>query len=97
MTKKSVIVLLVGLNLILLATLVLTSWRLPAAYAQAAPLGQNFAMVAGEIRDGVDALYVIDLSQRRMHVFIPNRNQAAKTLIYSGYRDLEKEFRGGRR
>ena len=61
MTKKSIIILLVGLNLVLLATLILTSWKLPAAYAQAAPLGQNYVMVAGEIRDGVDALYVIDL------------------------------------
>ena len=97
MNKKSLIVLLVGLNLLLLATLILTSWQLPAAYAQAAPLGQNYVMVAGEIRDGVDALYVIDLSNRRMHVFIPNRNQADRKLIYSGYRDLDKEFRGGRR
>lgn len=96
MTKRSVIVLLVGLNLILLATLVLTSWRLPAAYAQAAPLGQNYAMVAGEIRSGVDALYILDLPRRRMHVFVPNRDQNNRRLLYEGSRDFQRDFRGGK-
>lgn len=96
MTKRSIIVLLVGLNLTLLATLILFSYSPPAAYAQAAPLGQNYLMVAGQIRSGVDALYVIDLSQRRIHVFLPNRNQASRTIFHEGYRDLQKEFRGAR-
>ncbi len=96
MTKRSLVVLLVGVNLVLLATLMLWTWRLPEARAQIAPLGQNYVIVAGQIRDGVDAVYVIDLSQRRLHVFLPNRNQANRTVLYGGYRDLQKEFRGGR-
>lgn len=94
MTKRSFIILLAGFNFILLATLLLASWRLPAAYAQAAPLGQNYAMVAGEIRDGVDALYILDLPRRRMHVFVPNRDQNNRRLIYQGSRDLQRDFRG---
>ncbi len=39
MSKQSIIVLLVGLNLILLATLILFTYSPPAAMAQAAPLG----------------------------------------------------------
>lgn len=96
MTKQSLLVLLVGVNLVLLATLVLWTWELPEARAQTAPLGQNYVMVAGQIRTGVDALYVIDLAQRRMHVFLPNRNQASRTVFHGGWRDLQKEFRGGR-
>ncbi len=95
MSKRAVIVLLVGANLVLLASLILGSWRLPAAYAQAAPLGQNFIMVAGEIRDGVDALYVVDTARRRLHVFVPNRDQRNRRLFHVAYRDLQKDFRGG--
>lgn len=97
MSKRGYIVLLVGVNLLLLSTLILASWRLPRAYAQAAPLGQNYAMVAGEIRDGVDALYVIDLPRRLLHVFIPNRDQNNRRIFHDGIRDLQRDFRGRRR
>lgn len=93
MSKRAYVVLLLGLNLLLLATLILTSWRLPAAYAQPVPLGQNYLMVAAEIRDGVDALYVIDLPQRRMHVFMPSRDQNDRRLFHVGFRDLQRDFR----
>lgn len=95
MTKNSIVILLVGANLALIATLVLFSSPPDAAYGQTTPMGQNYVMVAGEIRDGVDALYVIDLANRRLHVFIPTRDQANRTVIYVGWRDLHKEFRGG--
>lgn len=96
MTKRTLIVLLIGLNLLLAATFILTSWRLPTAYAQAAPLGQNYAMVTGEIRNGVDALYILDLPRRRMHVFVPSRDQNNRKLFYQGSRDLQRDFRGRR-
>ncbi|MFQ5410685.1 MAG: hypothetical protein ACE5EC_00240 [Phycisphaerae bacterium] len=96
MSKRVLIVLLVGVNLALLATLILSRRTLPAAHAQAAPLGRNFAMVAGEINDGRDALYVLDLSKRLVHVFIPNRDQNNRRMFYEGYRDLQRDFRGGR-
>lgn len=96
MTKRALIVLLVGLNLTLAAVLILNVGSPPAAYAQAAPLGQNYAIVAGEIRDGVDALYVLDLQVRRLHVFIPTRDQNNRQLIHVGFRDLQRDFRGGK-
>ncbi|HWL94151.1 MAG TPA: hypothetical protein VNT79_11520 [Phycisphaerae bacterium] len=95
MSKKALIVALLGLNLAMAATLILSSWDPPAAFAQAAPLGQNYAIVAGEIRDGVDALYVLDLANRRMHVFLPNRDQNNRRMFHAGYRDLQRDFRGG--
>ena len=94
MTKRSLIVLLVGANLILLASLILSSWQLPAAYAQAPAVGHDYLMVAAEIRDGGDALYVLDVSRRRMHVFLPNRSQNDRRLFHVGARDLRKDFRG---
>jgi len=96
MTKRALIILLVGVNLVLLATLILSNWQLPAAHAQAAPVGQNFLVVAAEIKDGADALYVFDLSQRRMHVFVPNRDQNDRRLFHVGFRDLQRDFRGPR-
>lgn len=95
MTKRGIIVLLVGLNLCLAAALIVSAWSPPAAFAQAAPLGQNYAVVAGEIRNGVDALYILDLGQRRLHVFVPNRDQNNRQLFHIGYRDLQRDFRGG--
>ncbi len=95
MNKRPFIVLLVGVNLILLTALILTTWRLPEAHAQAVPLGQNYLIVAGEVRDGVDALYIVDLSQRRMHVFMPTRDQNDRRLYHVGFRDLQRDFRGG--
>ncbi len=96
MHKRTLIVLLAGLNLLLLAGVILFSWSPPAAYAQATPMGRNYAVVAGEINDGRDALYILDLPRRRMHVFVPNRDQANRRLFYAGYRDLQRDFRGGR-
>ena len=96
MNRHGLIVLLVGVNLLLLATLIILNASPPPALAQAAPLGQNYAMVASRIRQDMDGLYVLDLSQRRLHLFIPNRDQVNRRAIYMGYRDLQKDFRGGR-
>ncbi len=96
MTKRALIVLLAAVNLILLSSLLIVLGE-PRAHAQAAPLGQNYAMVCGEIRDGMDALYLIDLSRRRMHVFVPNRDQNNRRLLISAQiRDLQRDFRGGK-
>ncbi|MBX3396263.1 MAG: hypothetical protein KF841_12945 [Phycisphaerae bacterium] len=94
MSKRGLIVLLVGLNLTLAAALILTGWQPPAAMAQAAPLGQNYSIVAGEVRNGMDGLYVLDLALRRLHVFIPNRDQNNRRLFHVGFRDLQRDFRG---
>jgi hypothetical protein len=96
MSKRATIVLLVGINLVLLATLIIGNYQLPAAYGQAAPLAQNYLMVAGEVRDGQDVLYVIDLASRRLHAFITNRTQNDRRIFHAGVRDLQREFRAGK-
>jgi hypothetical protein len=94
MSKRALIVLLLGVNLLLLTTLIVASWHLPAAYAQGVPLGQSYLIVAAEMRDGVDALYIVDLSQRRLHVFVPNRDMNDRRMFYVGFRDMQRDFRG---
>jgi len=95
MNKRTIAILLVGLNLTLLAALILAAWKPPAALAQPVPLASNYLMVAAEIRDGADALYVFDLAQRRMHVFVPNMDQNNRRLVYEGFRDMARDFRPG--
>jgi len=95
MNKRTLTTLLVGLNLTMLAALILAAWRPPVAVAQPVPLASNYLMVAAEIRDGSDALYVFDLAKRRMHVFVPNVDQNNRRLVYEGFRDLERDFRPG--
>ncbi len=96
MNKRGMVVLLVGVNLLLLASLIILNTGTTPAYGQAAPLGQNFAMVTGQVRRGMDGLYVLDLATRRLHLFLPNRDQINRRSLYIGYRDLQKDFRGGR-
>lgn len=96
MSKRTMIVLLTAVNLILLTTLMLSSWRLPAAYGQVVSTGGQYLIVAAEIKDGVDALYVLDVGQRRMHAFVPSRNQNDRRLFHAGSRDLLRDFRGTR-
>ena len=93
MTKHALIVALVGLHLFLLAA-VLFSVSSPAE-AQAQPVGGagNYLVVAAEIQNSYDAIYVIDLSQRLMHVFTLNRARPP-VLEYRDSRDLAQDFRG---
>ncbi|MFO0973721.1 MAG: hypothetical protein U1A27_09825 [Phycisphaerae bacterium] len=94
MSKRGLIVLLVGLNMVLATTLVLISGGLPAAYAQAAPLAANYLMVSGVIQQSHDALYIIDLANRDLHVFEVDRT--TRRLFHRDVRDLLQDFRGGR-
>ncbi len=93
MKKNFLLSLLVCVNMVLLTGLILASYSPPAANAQTVGLAGNYLMVAGEIRNGTDALYVVDLPKRRLHVFIPNHDLNNRRLIYRHYRDLEYDFR----
>lgn len=92
-SKRSLIVALVGLNLFLLAALILSSYSPPAAYAQRIGGAGNFVAVTAEADEAYDALYLVDLPNRTLHVYIPARDNAGK-LEYAGSRDLQRDFRG---
>jgi hypothetical protein len=94
MTKSTWVAVLVSVNLILLTAVVLCAYSPPAAYAQATSLAGDYLMVAGEIQDQHDALYIIDVRDRMLHVLHFDRGR--KQLFYAGSRDLERDFRHNR-
>ncbi len=94
MSKRTLITLLIGVNVLLAAALIIVSGGQQTAYAQAAPLANNFLMVSGSILNQHDVMYVIDLSNRDLHVFELDRT--TKRLVHRDGRDLLRDFRGGR-
>lgn len=91
LTKQAVIVGLVGVNLILLAALIFAAYPPPAAYAQRAGASSGILAVTCQTDNDYDALYLLDLSGRRLHCFVPNRDQSG-AVIYGGSRDLTLDF-----
>ena len=94
-SKRSIIVALVGLNVFLLAALILSSYSPPAAYAQRVGGAWNYIAVSCEVDESYDAFYLVDLGARRLHAFMPSQKQDGN-LEYVGSRSLESDFRKGR-
>ncbi len=74
MNKRAIIVALVGLNLLLAGGLILTAYDLPKAHAQAIGRSANYIMVSGEIQQGNDAVYVMDLDKQLMTVVFVDKS-----------------------
>ncbi len=94
MNKKTCLSLLVCVNLALLTAILLCSYSLPQAYAQGTSLASDYMVVAGEIRDQHDGLYIIDVRNRTLHVLY--YDLGTKRLRYAASRDLESDFRHNR-
>lgn len=90
-TKRSVLGALVGLNLFLLACLLFSSYSLPTAYAQRAGAAGGMAAVTARSDAHYDILYLLDLNQRKLHCFVPNRDRSG-AFAYGGSRDLAADF-----
>ncbi len=90
LTKRFVIVILVGLNLLLLAALLIGSYSLPAAYAQGSTRAGDFACVTAKASGQTyDVLYVLDLPARKLYAFYPTQSRRLTTATP---RDLSKDF-----
>jgi hypothetical protein len=105
MIRNALLAFLVSLNLLLLAGIVLATTREPLALAQDAAqqaaqavpapgLAQNYLVVAGEIQDQYDALYLLDTSTRNLYAFRYDRGRRELELFAA--RDLESDFRNNR-
>lgn len=92
MSKRSVVVGLVGLNLFLLAALVLSTYSPPAAYAQRAGAANNFLAVTCRADNDYDVLFLLDLPTRKLHCFAPTRGDRSGKTLYAGHRDLSVDF-----
>lgn len=94
MCKNTCLTLIVCVNLVLLTAIVLCSSSPSAAYAQGTSLAQDYMAVAGEIQDQHDAVYLVDIRTRYLHVLYFDRG--TKSLRYAGSIDLEDHFRHNR-
>lgn len=94
LTKRSIIALLVGVNLLLLAVLLVATYSPPAAYAQARGMPGNFvAVTAKAAGQNYDVLYLLDRQQQKLHAFYPQRTGGKKYGYgYGKYRDLKADF-----
>ncbi len=94
MNRNTWLAALLCVNLVLVTAIVFVGTTPRAAQAQGIGLADNYLLVAGEIQDGFDALYVIDTSQRTLHSFYFRRG--TKDIVWAGYRLLERDFRHNR-
>ena len=97
MSKRTLVTVLVGINLLLLGGLILSAYRLPAAHAaEAAELveGPRYLMVTGRTQAQVDVLYILDPKLRRLHCFSLTQSRPYR-LVLRDQRDLQLDF--GRR
>lgn len=92
MSKRTMIVGLLGLNLLLFLALVLGSYHLPAAYAQTGARAGDFACVTAKAAgQSFDVVYVLDRSEKKLHAFAPTNIQTKKHKQVA-VRDLKADF-----
>lgn len=92
LTKRSWIVLLGGLNLVLAALLVAGLAALPSAHAQGgARSGDLVTVTASAASRDFDVLFMLDVPARKLHAFYP-ANPQAKTIVHAPPRDLVQDF-----
>lgn len=91
LTKRSWIVLLGGLNLLLAALLVAGMVQLPAARAQAVRAGDLVTVTARSAGRNYDVLYVLDAPQKKLYALYPGNPQTRK-LVATQPRDLDADF-----
>jgi hypothetical protein len=96
LTKRAIIAALAGVNLFLMAALILGSYSLPEAHAQAARpsgrAGDFVAVTAQAPGQSYDVLWLLDVDDRRLHAFYPQDLQSRR-LGYGGFRELQQDFR----
>lgn len=93
MSKRTLVTVLVGLNLFLLALLMLSAYSLPAARAQAAGGGANYLLLTGEAQKDTDVLYLFDLRNRNLLVIEGRRVGQGARLVLRDARNLAADLR----
>ncbi|MCB9851062.1 MAG: hypothetical protein H6817_10215 [Phycisphaerales bacterium] len=91
-TKRSAIVALTVLNLLLLAGFVLSSYSLPTAHAQGRGRPGDYVMATCQIHEDYDAIAVINIQQGGMYVWVPRETKGGVTLAPTGSRNLALDF-----
>ena len=94
-SKRSTIVALTGLNLLLLAALILSSYAPPSAYAQGRGRAGDYLMATVQIHEDYDALTIINVPRGFLHVFVPREIKGGAKLAWTNTRNLNTDFRRG--
>ncbi|MFH0981035.1 MAG: hypothetical protein V2A79_05800 [Planctomycetota bacterium] len=92
LSKRSLIVALVGLNLILAAVLIFSLDLVPAAYAQRGGRPGDFGVCTVKVHKDWDTIYILDHQVRKLHCFIPAKSNDGK-MTFVQTRDLESDIR----
>lgn len=90
-SKRSIIVVLAGLNALLALGLLAGIISLPRAYAQSGRGGGFVSVSAKPASQAYDVVYILDRQQEKLHAFYPANAQSGK-FLYGQYRDLKKDF-----
>ncbi|MCH7994323.1 MAG: hypothetical protein IIB57_07750 [Planctomycetes bacterium] len=90
--RRSVIALLIGVNLFLFGLLIAGSYSMPTALAQSrgAP-GDFISVVATPSSQSYDVVYLLDTRSERLHALYPS-NLQQRRYGYGGSVDLKKDF-----
>lgn len=93
-SKRSAIVLLVGLNMLLFVALLSQSALIPQSYGQPGAQGRDLVSVTAKAAgQSYDVLYVLDVAQQKLHALYPSPAPRSR-LVAAPPRDLTKDFDG---
>ena len=92
MSKRTVIVGLLGLNLFLLGVLIFSTYDPPAAMAQSRGRAGDFAITTMQIHKDYDAVALINLPAAKMYFFVPQARAKTARLVPTDMRDLNRDF-----
>ena len=92
--RESIVVALVGLNLILLASIILAIHEPPAAYAQRSGRPGDYLMATVQIHEDYAAMVVVNVPMGALLVFVPREQQGGvgAKLAFTGQRNLNADF-----
>ena len=96
MTRRVIIILLAGLNLLLLAGMVFSVYTPSAAFAQIPARAGDYVMVTTEVEPSNDVLYLVDSHAKRMYAFrttYPRMPGTPARFMLLAQRDLTADFR----
>jgi hypothetical protein len=91
MSKRAIVTALVGVNLFLLAALTMSAYSPPTAFAQRIGAAGSYIAVTCRADKDYDAIYVLSLSDRKLHCFVPDRTRSG-SVSYGQSRDLKQDF-----
>jgi len=90
-TKRSLIVGLVGLNLVMAAALIFSLDMVPAAYGARSGRPGDFAVCTVKVHKDFDVIYILDQQARLLHCFVPSTKKDGK-LTFVQTRRLEDDI-----